>query len=56
MRDRSYDYIDVADIVAASAETMQSDLFVDQDHYTPEGHRRVAQHLADYLREKYLRP
>ena len=56
MRDRSYDFIDVADIVAASSETMQRDLFVDQDHYTPEGHRRVAKKLADHLRENYLRP
>jgi len=54
MREKGYDFLDVAYIVAASAEKMQSDFFVDQDHYTPEGHRRVTEVLAKYIKKNYL--
>jgi hypothetical protein len=54
MREKGYDYLDVANIVGASAASLKNDLLLDPDHYTPEGHRIIAHALRDHLKANYL--
>ena len=53
-REKGYDYIDVAELVGRDADAMQRDIFIDQDHYTPQGHKLLADALYRHLKTRYL--
>ena len=55
LEEGDYDFIEVGDFLAGDAETMHRDFFVDQAHYTPEGHKRVATAIRDYIQRNYGR-
>ena len=54
MDEGGYDYLEVGDVLGGAAETVQREYFVDQGHYTPRGHRLVAETLRDYINKHYL--